>query len=171
MRDVISRGMTSAQIARSPRALSHACLDIPNPSVISELRPLKDDVISRKSMDFDKFESIFQGSLLKSVHFSLWAGFFWDISNFLMTMIATAKMFGISLAIVSIGFLLRYRAENLISVLKIWKFMIFENFCYSIFMIFHWFLAHCLAVILWKWTLISSIFPRLHHLWKVTAPR
>ena len=48
-----------------------ACLDIKNDWAIMELRPLKDEVISRISMDFDGFESIFQASLLKSVHVSI----------------------------------------------------------------------------------------------------
>ena len=56
------------QTARSPRALFNARLDIQNRSVISELRPFKDDAFSEKSMDFDRFGSILEGFLLKSVH-------------------------------------------------------------------------------------------------------
>ena len=76
LRDVNSRGMMSARIVRAPRALFNECLDIQNRYVIMELRPLKDEVISRISIEFDGLESILSGFLLKSVHFSLTARFF-----------------------------------------------------------------------------------------------
>ena len=69
MRDVNSREKRPTQIARSPRALFNARLDIQNRRAISELRPFKDVAFSGKSMGIDGFESILGGSLLKSVHF------------------------------------------------------------------------------------------------------
>ena len=74
-----------------------ACQNIEIDKAIVELRPLKDEAISRKSMDFDGFESILSGFLLKSVHLCISAVKICTFCEAEISRIKNANAFGVSL--------------------------------------------------------------------------